>query len=799
MTGGEKGIRKLLRQDPRLDLLVERIRAIGAPGDFHASGRDFAPMPKISVGAIETLSFPIPREQIRALVAEAEPAPYGRGLETLVDPEVRNSFQIAPERVRISSPRWSEVFGQVLEGTTRALGCAMGSLAAELYKLVVYEPGGFFLSHRDTEKAPGMVATLVIALPTAGAGGELLVRHRGREAVVAMQTDHPSELIHAAFYADCQHEIRPVTAGARVALVYNLIRRAEGALEAPPDHEALVASVAAELGEQFARSDGPEKLVWILEHEYSKAGLSFQTLKNVDDGVGRVLLDAADRAGCSIHAALLQGSESSHVMPWTYGDEIPDPGDHEYEVTEVDDWSFWLSGFRRPEGTSPLPERLYVEAGELLPEGSIDPEEPSSRTLFEATGNGGATVELLYERAALVLWPWSATMTVLAPAGAEAMEAFLTNQTRAGADPAALAQLAAHAAACWPAPSPYDSDTTRWRTATGRALERIDRAGSPATTKRFLERNILPHYGKAMNPGLVAVAARCGPDALASPLRALVRARAADAGPGVIGLVEALARRVAEAGTDAVWAEALRSLAREVAQCVARGKADPEPAAAGTRRRRRSPLRGRDLATLCELSWVFDLDAAVADSIGNLLRDRKVSPPPERAAAAAVVRLWERSPARCRGSGSFRLLWKWVARFLLARSSAPPDTPADWVTPSKGVGCSRCALCRELRAFCADPAASEHRFVRKQSDRSHVEEEIRRNPEFRLRTLKRGRPYTLIITKTRAGHENRLRQYAGDVRDLRALLRAAGGVAGSGSLSSAIAAAIERADVAASG
>ena len=43
-------------------------------------------------------------------------------------------------------------------------------VSAELYKLLVYEKGGFFLSHRDTEKAPGMFATLVISLPSSHEG-----------------------------------------------------------------------------------------------------------------------------------------------------------------------------------------------------------------------------------------------------------------------------------------------------------------------------------------------------------------------------------------------------------------------------------------------------------------------------------------------------------------------------------------------------------------------------------------------------------------------------------------------------
>ncbi len=82
------------------------------------------------------------------------------------------------------------------------LGCPRERLRADIYKLLVYEQGGFFLPHRDTEKTDGMVATLVVALPVRGSGGEIIVRHKGRETVIDMRDGEPSEIAWAAFYSD---------------------------------------------------------------------------------------------------------------------------------------------------------------------------------------------------------------------------------------------------------------------------------------------------------------------------------------------------------------------------------------------------------------------------------------------------------------------------------------------------------------------------------------------------------------------------------------------------------------------
>jgi len=79
--------------------------------------------------------------------------------------------------------------------------------------MLVYEPGDFFAEHRDTEKVDGMFATLVVVLPSAFTGGELVVRHAGRQAILPLQSRDVGAVSWAAFYTDCQHEIWPVTAG----------------------------------------------------------------------------------------------------------------------------------------------------------------------------------------------------------------------------------------------------------------------------------------------------------------------------------------------------------------------------------------------------------------------------------------------------------------------------------------------------------------------------------------------------------------------------------------------------------
>ena len=91
--------------------LEKVLSGVKRPGDFFVSGALEMPMPQIDVEGVRPLSFPIPDDQIAALVRRAERAPYGRGGDTIADTSVRKVWQIAPLRVRIGGKSWSANFG----------------------------------------------------------------------------------------------------------------------------------------------------------------------------------------------------------------------------------------------------------------------------------------------------------------------------------------------------------------------------------------------------------------------------------------------------------------------------------------------------------------------------------------------------------------------------------------------------------------------------------------------------------------------------------------------------------------
>ena len=767
------------------------LRTIDRPGDYCTQDRMLVPMPRVEVEGARTLSFPITEEQARALAAVAQPAPYGKGAQTLVDRSVRACRQIDPERVRITGGAWRDTLEQVVARAATGLGCPPEQTSAQLYKLLVYEKGGFFAPHRDTEKVDGMVATLVLSLPVAGAGGELVIRHREHEKVVDLRTDEPSELAFAAFYADCVHEIRPVTAGYRIVLVYHLVVRGAAAavLEAAPDFRSQEEHIAARLRHWEANSAAGDKLVWLLEHEYSEAGLSFDGLKNVDAALGRVLARAAGEANQVLYAAIL-GIYEWGTLP-ELGDSLDwdDPTD-DWETMEPIHSTRSLVGLVAADGSRPDYGELPLLPRELLPAGALDGVEPDHENT-RVTGNEGVQLSRSYRRAALVLWPRERTVGTLARGDIErALAWFADDLARSRHDPRSrrrLSGLAAQFIDAWPEPDPArfyrrphsDSSQPGYR----EALRLLRGLGDEVSIRRFLCEVATPHYSGAENDELLATAAEGAPATLHAWLPQFTAVNLPHAPEDVLDLLwrlypqedspPDLARRRRPA-----LLEAVRSVCR-LAPAVVEGAAAAQPAPARFRPAPRwntgRALTAAAIRSLLALIWHYAPPAA-AEAAAALLVQSPAAAHPDRALPAALAELAELRgmTGEANEPAGFATLWRHAAASLLARSSAPPEEPRDWRIGAS-IRCD-CENCGRLQAFCADPVATTLRFSMRQDMRLHVESMITyRRLDIDCRTERRGRPYTLICTKTRGSHERRCAQYTEDIAHMRLLVTVAPG------------------------
>lgn len=386
---------------------TDAAEAPSAGTDFFAQGRLALDQLAVDVEGFGPLPQPLSPDAAQRLQALSEPAHFGRRDQTLLDTAVRYTGEVGADQLALHWPPGS--FALLQRQVAQALG--VHRLDAWLHNLLIYGPGQFFKPHQDTERHPGMVATLVLVWPSAHLGGELRVLHGDEEARLASQHLQARELRWFAFYADCRHEVLPVEEGWRVVLTFDLVlpAQAQGS-PLPAPRQTRVTAALQEVFSPDAAADAPRLSPWVLllDHEYTEHGLRWPLLKGDDRWRVAALREAADTLGLSVHLALAELHESWTTQPvfrsrrsWS-GREYDEPTDDvapEELIDQQMSLDFWVDAQGRVGPRHSLAIRLedthcFVETDE------------SHRTAEEYEGymgNYGDTLDYWYRRAALVI------------------------------------------------------------------------------------------------------------------------------------------------------------------------------------------------------------------------------------------------------------------------------------------------------------------------------------------------------------------------------------------------------------
>ena len=769
-----------------LDELESALTQVTRPGDYCVHGTLELPLPHIDVQRVGTLSWPLPKAQAQALIAIAERAPYGRGTQTLIDPEVRNAWQIGAAQLSIGGKSWPRTLAAVLDAARLGLGCADAEVHAEFYKLLAYEPGGFFIPHRDSEKAAGMFATLVIVLPCDHQGGELVIRHAGRERSIDLASTEFGEISFAAFYADCEHEVLPIRSGYRISLIYNLIHGGHSAALTAPDYAVETQRTGVLLRDAFTHHHSPRKLVWLLEHHYSAAELSFGALKGADVARAVVLREASTQAHCVAYLAMVHiaetGSAEIHYEPRSRGQRRPyyeeedDVDSSEFDVIDVCDrvctLDHWLDFTDRAMEFG----SIALTEGELLPAGALDNEEPDEQRLTEATGNEGASFERAYHRAAVVLWPRDRLMPVLLQGGlVKPVELFgqciLAQAEGAAVAPADLATMAGAIVEHWTLlreyNRPHGAAGTELRSS---MLDSLAQFGDPTLLARFLADVVIHDFTGGESAALVAAALVLDADRLQQLFGALLHQHSLSSPRACIGLIAALVDGHApSASTQRAALRALAQIMVAALPCLALPVAQRN--GGNWRRAVETPaMDAYSTASLLQLLAALNLDAERARVIDLMIALPAVFEV-NRVVVPALAALATAAPYGSTDPEYLRL-WGHAAAHLLDRSEHAPQPPGDW-RQQVSINCV-CEDCRALQRFAVDPHAQIHRFRVRKERRQHLHGQIGALALDMTHITERiGSPQTLVCTKTHGHFERACRQYAEDRTAMATLLRLA--------------------------
>lgn len=118
---------------------------------YFANGDVAEADPGLYVEGIGRIGLPVSEQEAKRLILASRPAPFGKGSETHTDTSVRKTREIDADKIRLEHPKWQSTLDLVLQDVRDKLGIlgGEGAMKAELYKLLVYEPGAMFKTHTE--------------------------------------------------------------------------------------------------------------------------------------------------------------------------------------------------------------------------------------------------------------------------------------------------------------------------------------------------------------------------------------------------------------------------------------------------------------------------------------------------------------------------------------------------------------------------------------------------------------------------------------------------------------------------
>ena len=377
--------------------LLNDIKGSGSFVSHHVSAFQF---PGLEVKEVGEIAYPINEMQAKTLIEKADKAHFGKGSKTVLDTNVRSAWEIDADELTFTGKGWDGFLKKVINHIKPDLGIEDYEISATLYKMLIYEKGDFFLPHKDSEKEKGMFGTLIIGLPSKHTGGELLIRFDGKEEHVDFAEDADNfKMPYTAFYADCDHEIKPITSGYRVCLVYNLVQQKAAKMIKIEPLEEHVKKLAGVLEDDRYDPAKPTRII-LLGHQYTPENFSMEALKLNDRSKAEALLRAADLAGYYAKMCLV----TSYIMgmPEAGGGYYGDDVDKDAIMDEVYDESLSIEHWMN-EGVPSLD--IKFEEDELIASFQLDEDEPIVKEVEGYMGNYGPDLMHWYHYGAVLLWP----------------------------------------------------------------------------------------------------------------------------------------------------------------------------------------------------------------------------------------------------------------------------------------------------------------------------------------------------------------------------------------------------------
>lgn len=248
-----------------------------------------------------------PEEWIPELLRWAEPAKFGRGEETLYDPNIRNTWEIKADKITLPSTLEEELIDKIYDNFAPN---KWYTIELQLHNMLIYESGQFFKEHRDAEKAENMIGTVIVSLPVDHTGGNMIIKHHDENFLFDTQhaTNYKEILSYVAFYGDCLHEILPVESGHRIILTFNMfLHNPTYSYKVIKEdvNEEIEDSELKESIKRFLQETNVSPKYIVLEHFYSEINLANERLKGRDISLNKIINILSEELNYDVSLSLI--------------------------------------------------------------------------------------------------------------------------------------------------------------------------------------------------------------------------------------------------------------------------------------------------------------------------------------------------------------------------------------------------------------------------------------------------------------------------------------------------------------
>ena len=219
----------MLNHDEKLENEFELLLST-LPNNYFCEG--ITGLPQVVIPDIDEsipIKYPIDNKTLNKMQASTQKSKFGRGTQTIYDSNTRNSFELNKNQFKLPKFETDSKKSYLLETIRKSLMPHIDFIIAEPYKLIIYEKGCFFNKHKDHKSTPLHFGSLILLLPYKNGyqNGDFILEKQNNKEIKKFvwklnNRVKNNECQYISFYTDINHEIKEITAGVRISIVFQL-------------------------------------------------------------------------------------------------------------------------------------------------------------------------------------------------------------------------------------------------------------------------------------------------------------------------------------------------------------------------------------------------------------------------------------------------------------------------------------------------------------------------------------------------------------------------------------------------